>query len=125
MQVGDKVWIFDGNRRSYEDDKGNKLSSCWYRYHFQEMYILGETKQSWLVGYKGWSPEDRNNIKVNKKTLEYKAEYGKDGVLYISEEQVERKIWLNDNGFKIRDKAYNCKDYDKLIKIAEILEMKF
>ena len=51
MQTGDKVWIFDSNNREYKDDKGNQLDRCWYRGHFVEKYIIGETKQSWIVGY--------------------------------------------------------------------------
>ncbi len=123
MQIGDRVWIFDSNRRRYEDNEGNKLDRCWYRYHFTERYIVGETTQSWIVGYEGVSTSDRNNLKVNKKTLTYslKNYYGLDGRLYISEEEVDRKCWLNENCYKIQEKVRNCKDYDKLKKIEEIL----
>lgn len=123
MQVGDKVWIFDSNRRRYEDDKGNKLVSCWYRGHFSENYIIGETKQSWIVGCKGSSLDNRNNYKVNKKNLTYSTTnmYGKDGRLYISEEEVEQNCWLHDNRYKIREQVERCSDYDKLKNIEEIL----
>jgi len=67
MQIGNKVWIFDGNNREYVDDKGNKIQSPWYRGHFIERYIVGETKQSWVIGYKNSSMEDISNLKINKK----------------------------------------------------------
>lgn len=125
MQIGDKVWIFDSNRRSYKDDKGNNLDRCWYRYHFTERYIVEETKQSWIVGYKGVSENDRNNLKVNKKTLTYSTTntYGLNGKLYISEEEVDRECWLNDNHHRIATQVNRCKDYDKLKKIEEILAL--
>lgn len=31
MQIGDKVWIFDSNKRIYEDEQGNKSNTCLYR----------------------------------------------------------------------------------------------
>ena len=123
MQVGDNVWIFDSNRRRYVDFKGNKLTMCWYRGHFDERYIVGETKQSWLVGYKGSLPDNRLNLKVNKKTLQYSTTntYGLDGKLYISEEEVEQTCWIHDNHYKIREKVDKCDDYEKLKKIEEII----
>ena len=122
MQVGDKVWIFDNNRRYYKDDKGNKLTSSWYRGHFIELYIVGETTQSWLVGYKGENPDNRSCIKVNKKTLSYKFEYGRDGHLYTSEEEIDKNCWVNDNQYKIHEAVNYCNDYDKLKAIEEILK---
>ena len=108
MQVGDKVWIFDSNRRRYE---------------FVEKYILGETKQSWIVGYKTASIEERSNLKVNKKTLIYSTTntLSLDGRLYIYEEEIDRECWLNDNHYRIKELVGECKNYDKLKKIEEIL----
>jgi len=121
MQIGDKVWIFDSNNRVYQDDNGNQLNRCRYRGHFVEKYIVGETKQSLIIGYKGSSIENRGNLKVNKKTLTYKTMYGMDGKLYISEEEINRKCWLHDNQYRIQEKVGRCNDYDKLRKIEEIL----
>ena len=114
LKVGDKVWIFDSNRRVYQDDKGNKLKRCWYKGYFVEREIEGETKQSWIINYQG-------EIKVNKKTLRYKAEYGKDGKLHTSEEEIDRECWINDNHYEIKEKVGQCNDYDKLKRIELIL----
>lgn len=122
MQVGDKVWILDYNRRQYEDDKGNKLDRCWFRYHFDERYIIGETNQSWIIGYKNSKPEDKYNIiKLNKKSLTYKPDPGKDGRIYTSEEQINQICWMHDNLIKIVERVRGCNDYNKLKKIEEIL----
>jgi hypothetical protein len=124
MQIGDKVWIFDSNRRRYTDDKGNKLDRCWHRGHFAERYIIGETKQSWIVGYEGPSLDNRNNLKVNKKTLTYSITNlcGLNGKLYISEEMIDKECWIQDNHYEINELVRRCRDYDKLRKIDEILQ---
>jgi len=123
MQIGDKVWLFDSNRRVYQDDKGNTTTSPWFRGNFTERYIVGETKRSWLVGFKGNTVEDRTNIKVDKKNLTYSItnNFGFDKKLYISEEEIDRKCWINDNHRKIIRLIEQCSDYDKLLKIQEIL----
>jgi len=123
MQIGDKVWIFDSNKRVYEDDKGNKLDNCWYRGHFREKYIIGETKQSWIIGYEGNDIDSRTNFKVNKKTLTYSItnNFGLDKKLYISEEEIKRKCWVYENRSGIIRKIEQCTDYDKLRKIEDIL----
>ena len=123
MQIGDKVWIFDDNRRVYQDDKGNKTVSPWFRGHFVEKYIVGETTQSWLVGYKGNMLDDKTNIKVNKKNLTYSIgnNYGRNGKLYISEEEINQKCWMEENLRIIIRKVEQCTDYEKLRKIEEIL----
>jgi len=91
MQIGDKVWIFDGNRRIYEDDKGNKTQNPWYRGHFVEKYIIGETKQSWIVGYKGNDIDSKTNFKANKKTLIY-------SIINNSYKQINRNKTKTNNG---------------------------
>ena len=121
MQIGDKVWIFDSNHRVYKDDKGNKLVRCWYRGYFVERYILGETNQSWIIGYENASADDRYNVKVNKKTLTYKRETPYDGILYTSEDTIDQLCWIHDNQYEIMEQVRKCNDYNKLKKIQEIL----
>lgn len=121
MEIGQKVWIFDSNRRSYEDDKGNKTIAPWYRGCFVEKYILGETKQSWVVGYEESDINSKRNIKVSKKTLTYQGSFGLDGKLYLSEEIINQTCWINDNRYEISEKVRKCEDYNKLKQIEEIL----
>ena len=65
--------------------------------------------------------ESRNNIKANKKTLLYKREYGTDGVIYISEDDINQKCWICDNRFTISERVSRCNSYDKLLEIENIL----
>ena len=120
MEIGDKVWIFDSNNRQYSDDKGNKLDRCWYRGYFVEKYIIGETKVSLIIGYKGSTPDNRD-IKVNKKTLTYIGKYGQNGKLYTSEEEINQLCWINDNQYGIFERVKRCDDYLKLKEIEAIL----
>ena len=121
MQIGNKVWLFDSNHRVYKDAEGNKTTSPLYRGYFVEKYIVGETKQSWLVGYKGNTPDDRLNIKVNKKTLTYIRSNAFDGRLYTSEEQIDQLCWINENRHKLSQKINQSNDYQKLKEIEAIL----
>ena len=125
MQIGDKVWIFDSNSRVYKDDKGNETRSPWYRGYFREKVILGETKQSWLVGYERGRADDKSNLKVNKNTLTYSTQHGDlNGKLYVSEEEIDRECWLNENTNNLSVKVRDCKDYNKLREIEKILNEK-
>ena len=122
MYVGDKVWIFDNNHRIYKDENGNELSSPWYRGHFVERLIIGETKASWIIGYENSKVEDKSSIKVNKKTLQYKAWNGNISTLYTCEDEIDQICWVNDNQYAISNSVSRCHDYDKLMKIKHILE---
>jgi hypothetical protein len=103
MKVGDRVFMFNPNRRIYaEGGKGRPI----YREHFYGVEITGETSRSWLVGPK-WSP-----TKINKKTLE--------GIYTV--EQVEEKCWIAENRSELSRRIHSCNDYRKLKQIAEILE---
>lgn len=123
MKIGDKVWIFDSNQRVYEDQDGNKTSRAWYRGYFVEKYIIGETKQSWIIGNQNREIDHTSNIKVNKKTLTYKrgARTSLDEKLYVSEEIINQECWIKENRCSISEAVNRCNDYDKLKKIEEIL----
>ena len=70
-------------------------------------------------------PSDHHtNIKVNKKTLTYKNSYGGESKLYTSEEEINQECWLNINHYKISQEVYDCKDYDIVKQIADIIGYK-
>ena len=122
MQVGDKVWIVDQNHRIYKDDKGNELTSPWFRGYFVDRTILGETKVSCIVGNEWNKVNDNSNFKVNKKTLEYTIPFrGGKGILYPTETDIDKACWINDNQYKIIESMRQCHDYDKLKQIQNIL----
>lgn len=112
MKIGDKVWVVDLYRRNRE---------FGVRGSFVERYILGETRVSWIVGYKGWNVDHVSNIKVNKKKLTYVGQDGYMNTLYTSEEQINKHCWVQENRHKISHSVGCCYDYDTLKQIADII----
>lgn len=88
--------------------------------HFVERYILGETKQSWIIGYKNDKPEAKYNLKVNKKDMIVKG-HALGHKLYLSEEEINQECWLNDNRHKIIQKLQYCNDYNVFKQVEKIL----
>ena len=85
MKIGDRVWLFDGNRRVYDKKFG---SLPIYAEHFYQATISGETSKSWIIHYD----------KFSKKTLQ--------GI--YSDEQKADMIWENNNRYKIIEQIRRC-----------------
>ena len=49
MKIGDAFYAYDPNIRHYYDDKGVKHNGPIYIKSFKPWYVVGETKQSWLL----------------------------------------------------------------------------
>ena len=99
MKVGDKIWLFSGNRRVYRKD-GVEYSSPIYSEHFYQDTIDGETSRSWIVGKTKFSKKDTRGMFTDK--------------------EKDEDIWGHDNRHKIMDKIYNC-PVSVLKKINELL----
>ena len=97
MKVGDKVWLFDGNRRIYDKKFG---SAPIYAEHFYLAEITGETSRSWLI----------HGDRYSKKTL----------LGIYNSNQREDMIWENTNRYKIIDLVRYC-SIEKLKDIDRIL----
>lgn len=98
MKIGDKIWLFDSNRKKYE--KGN--SAPIYSEHFYQEEIVGETSRSWLVGY-------------------FKNKFSKkDPIGLYTDEMKADKIWEYDNRYKIVALVERC-SIKQLKKINDIL----
>jgi hypothetical protein len=99
MKVGDKVWLFDSNRRVYPKD--NKFSSApIFSEHFHQVIIDGETSRSWLIGREKFSKTHFCGI--------------------YTDEQKADLIWKEDNQQKIIEEIRNC-SINKLREINSIL----
>lgn len=115
MKVGDKVWIYDPNARDYTYDDGTKSRSPIYRKSFVENYIIGETKVSWIVSR--WKENNERTLKSAKK---YKKSTAHE-VLTTSEKELDKRCWVHDHDYGISEAVRNCKDYDTMKKIAELV----
>ena len=110
IKVGDKFWIFDGNRRSYVN--GEKQ----YEYHFCEVEITGETSRSWIVNG-GKSYEFKAPKKEPFKFLG--ANFGFYKQLLTNKMKLN-KIWENNHHYKLIDEIGRLPT-DKLIEIAKLI----
>lgn len=98
MKVGDTVWLFDGNRRVYEN--GNTAPT--FEKHFYQEVIDGETSRSWLIRRSKFSKKDPLGSGI------------------YTDEQKADKIWERANRYKIMDKIHWC-SIEKLKQIDNIL----
>lgn len=108
--IGSTLWLFDGNRRVYGPDRRTV-----YREHFRPIVVFGETKQSWLCGEK-WAP-----IRVNKKTMQTKGEYGVSPHVFTSKAEIDDDCWLHDKRRDIDRALMLCNDPAVLRQIAALL----
>lgn len=113
LSVGDEVYIYDENHMVYEKNaSGKSFGGPIYREYFVRKIITKETTKSWMV---------ENWIKASKKSGEYKNERSGIDLIYGAEE-VEEKIYVHDNAWRLGDAVRRCNSADKLRRIKEILE---
>ena len=115
MNIGDKLYTYDTNRRRYIDDKGNPARQSNPRYYWQEHTITGETPGTWLL--------DGGEYKVNKRTLKVTARsrsMALDPHAFTPEQKADRE-WRDLNYARLLD-AVRVADVAKLRAIAAILD---
>ena len=113
MKVGDKVYTYNENRRVYPEDK-TISSGPIYREHFELKEIVGETTQSWIVGYPGWSADSRACSKHKKKA---------DHPSLFSKAEVEEEVYMHDHAYKIANLVHHA-NYKTLKAIANLIGYK-
>lgn len=109
--IGTTVYVFEENHRVYA--KSGQGGPIW-REHWVPREVVGETTQSWLIGWKS------NPTKVSKKDL-------REGTLKnicLSLEEVERKAWVHDNAYFLGSLVGVQDNYELLKKIAEMVNYK-
>jgi hypothetical protein len=105
-KVGDTIWIFDANRRTYaKDARGCSVGGPIWREHWRPEKITGENSRSWVIGI--W-----DKTKIPKKGPWH-------GVAF-SQAEIERAAFVHDHAYKIAE-AVRRLGYDDLIKVAEIV----
>lgn len=118
--IGSTLWRFDENRRRYmkPTEKGRIWGDLIWREHWVEMFVIGETRVSWLVGS---SPDAREPFKLPKAAF-------KDGGCprgwALSAEHVDEHVWAYENRRRIQDAVCRCDDPRILRAIDEALKGK-
>lgn len=109
-KIGDTVWWFNENRRVYHrNDEGRPTGSPIYREHFEQLEILGETKQSWIIGCPG-DTKGRKFKKIDTRDLCFTIE------------ELQDRVYVKENQFKIADKIRSCKDANVLKAVETALK---
>jgi hypothetical protein len=116
-KVGDTVWIFDGNRRVYEQGSHGPPI---YAKHWIESTIISETRTSLVL--------DRHAFgrKVDKATGELRGnELGAmRRQVAFSRQAVDDDIWLSENRHRISRDINTCADVVTLREIDALLKSK-
>jgi hypothetical protein len=114
MKIGDTVWVWDGNVRVYKDKGGGPD----FRSSFVAHVIFKETRSSWLLDGDGWDA-----LKVDKKTLELRGAnlFGKRRKVFVSPQEIEDDIFVNDYRHRIATAVERCQDATTLRAIQELL----
>lgn len=86
MKVGDKVWLFDQNRRIYQKD-GIISASPIYSEHFRQAKIEGETSRSWII---------------------YGEKYPKASPGFFTDAEKEEDIWDKENRMRLIEQVRRC-----------------
>ena len=107
MKIGDKIYRFDGNVRSYDRNR-----RCIYEKHFVEHDIVGETKLSWVT--------DKGGFKISKRdgTCPKAMQFAGRG--FFTFEEMQDDIWQHVHRYKIERLLVQASP-DKLRKVAEII----
>lgn len=114
LKVGDTIHKFDINHRVYaRDANGRATSGAIYAEFFVPFVIKGETKQSWLTGYRG-------ETRVNKKTLKESGKNGFGGHQWFTDDGKAAQLWLHDHRQHII-RALENGTVDQLKRVAEIV----
>ena len=96
-------WIFDENNRVYTRDDGTKSTAPIWRKHWVFTEIVGETRKFWVTNYRR---------KINK--------VDNAGICY-SAEDLDKKVWVNENKRRLSEKVRYLGDYETLKKISDLL----
>lgn len=100
LKIGDTVWVFDHHRRVYPPDKkGGPI----FREHFYPVTIKSATTRSWVLS---------NGRKVNRKTL---------AGIFVSEADVEKRCWVQENRYRISRQLERCDDYEVFKSVEKLL----
>ncbi len=117
IAIGSKAWVFDENRREYTPNPPGRIfgGKLIYRSHWRETSVVGETRDSWIVG--------PSKVKVSKKTGEHKRSTTCKKVVF-SLAAVDDDVWLNRHRAGLREAILRCEDVPALREIAALLGYK-
>lgn len=125
--IGDSVWVFDENRRVYTKPANGKIYSSGppiWREHWRQMWIIGETNRSWILGWvkNSMLQSKSKNMAVDKKGLTAGTARcmigGKGRAVLRYAIDVERAAWVYDHRHTVAERVRAVQDPSALAAIA-------
>lgn len=115
MKVGDRVFVFEINRRRYRTDAQGRSHGPIHREHFVPLWIVGEAGRSWLVASEpDATPESRSVERFPKRPPAHS-----DRRLF-DEAEMEDAVYRHDNAYRISE-AVRRLDAAGLRKVAALI----
>lgn len=117
MKVGDVVWMFDSNRRVYPEGIS---AAPIYREHWTTLVIVGETAQSWLIGWnprhplhKAWKLSKKDPTRAKLQNRWYRIE--------TSQQAVDADCWAHEHRYAIARIVQSVVDGEMLRRIVDLI----
>lgn len=122
MEVGDKIYYYEREYRSYEYEDGTRSQGAIEEHKYREYDIIAETKVSWIISN---MDVDINNITDSNLKMGIKVKKkGSEDIIFSSWKEVQKKLWTESHGYDIAreiEGMRSIKYYDKLKRILEII----
>lgn len=107
--IGAKLWRFDENRRRYTKPENPK--DLWgkiiWREHWEPMFVVGETRVSWLVGYERQMGKREPHVSYKLPKAAFKNGECPRGWAR-SEEHLSELAWAREHCSKLSDAVLRC-----------------
>lgn len=115
LAVGSTVWVFDGNRRSYDEQRRVIRARQWVEY-----VIIGENRASWLLGLQG---STYVHYKVDKATNQIRGEslFGVQREIATTKQEVDDDLWAHKHR-PVIERAVSEAPVSVLREVAAVLE---
>lgn len=110
MKMGDTIYIKREFYRAYGDNRLDPM------YPWDSAVIDGETSRSWII-YSGQSYREQKIPKTGRRLA-----FMLERTLCLSEGDILRKFWVDNNRHKIGDRVRRVDDHDALRAIEKILD---
>jgi hypothetical protein len=105
LSVGSRLWQFNRNRCVYRrDENGRPHGNPIWREHWEQVEIIGETSQSWILPW---------NKKIPKKQLP-------EGYV-LDESEINRQAYIVENSSRIAQRVQAIQDPDLLMQVAKLI----
>ena len=110
--IGSKLWKFSENRRKYtKPEKGDLCGKLIWREHWEPMYVVGETRVSWLMAWERHTGTGEPKGMSTPVTRIPKALF-KDGGCpqdwALSEAHLDELVWAHENRHRLSEAVARC-----------------